>query len=149
MLAGEIAPDAIRNRIVVVGSTVTGGGDFFPTPFDPLMPGVEVISTAIAHLMAGDGILRDRSVRIADGIVAVVLPMVLVGLLAWRRSAVGLIAAARRRSDLGGGDFLRVLVGDLVERGCAGRGRRAACDFVRGRSTLVGQAAGAVFRHEK
>jgi adenylate cyclase len=94
VLSGEVAPDAIRNRIVVIGATVTGGGDFFPTPFEPVMPGVEVISTAITHLMAGDGVLRDRSVRIADGIIAVVLPMVLVGLLAWRRSAVGLFAAA-------------------------------------------------------
>ena len=54
MLAGEVAPDAIRQRIVVIGATVTGGGDFFPTPFDPVLPGVEVISTAITHLLAGD-----------------------------------------------------------------------------------------------
>jgi adenylate cyclase len=94
VLAGEIAADAIQDRIVVIGATVTGGGDFFPTPFDPVMPGVEVISTAITHLIAGDGILRDQSVRLADGVVAVVLPMVLVGLLAWRRSVVGLVAAA-------------------------------------------------------
>jgi adenylate cyclase len=33
-------------------------------------------------------------VRRADGVIAVVLPMILVGLLAWRRSAVGLVAAA-------------------------------------------------------
>src|SRR5882724_4973506 len=32
VLAGEIAADDIRERIVVVGATVTGGGDFFPTP---------------------------------------------------------------------------------------------------------------------
>ncbi|MGZ5871197.1 MAG: CHASE2 domain-containing protein [Bradyrhizobium sp.] len=94
VLAGDIAPDAIRNRIVVLGVTVTGGGDFFSTPFEPRVPGVEVISTAITHLIAGDGALRTRSVRIADGMVAVLLPAVLVGLLAWRRSAVGLIAAA-------------------------------------------------------
>jgi adenylate cyclase len=94
VLAGEADPDAIHNRIVVVGATVTGGGDFFPTPFEPVMPGVEVLSTAIAQLMAGDGLSRDRSVRIADGIIAVVLPMVLIGLLAWRRSALGLVMAA-------------------------------------------------------
>jgi adenylate cyclase len=94
VLAGDIDPDAIRNRIVVIGATVTGGGDFFSTPFEPLMPGVEVMSTAITHLLAGDGVLRDQSVRIADGVVAVLLPAVLVGLLVWRRSAVGLIAAA-------------------------------------------------------
>jgi adenylate cyclase len=93
LLSGEIAPGAIQDRIVVVGSTVTGGTDFFPTPFDSLMPGVEVIATAITHLVAGDGMLRDPAVRFADGIIAVALPMILVGLLAWRRSAVGLIAA--------------------------------------------------------
>src|SRR3954470_19376796 len=92
-LSGAIAPDAIRDRIVVIGSTVTGGGDFFPTPFDSLMPGVEVISTAITHLMAGDGILRDPAVRFADGMIAVALPLILVGLVGWRRSVVGLIAA--------------------------------------------------------
>jgi adenylate cyclase len=92
VLAGEVAPDAIRQQIVVIGATVTGAGDFFPTPFDPVMPGVEVISTAITHLVTGDGILRNPSVRLADGIIAVMLPMILVGLLAWGRSAVGLVA---------------------------------------------------------
>jgi adenylate cyclase len=94
VLSGEISPDDIRNRIVVVGAAVSGGGDFFSTPFDRLLPGVEVISTAINHLVAGDGPLRDESVRTVDGVVAVLLPAILVGLLAWRRSAVGLIAAA-------------------------------------------------------
>src|SRR5882762_10048551 len=92
VLAGEIAADDIRERIVVVGATVTGGGDFFPTPFDSVMPGVEVVATAITHLMAGDGMLRDQLVRLVDAIIAIVLPMILVGLLAWRRSAIGLIA---------------------------------------------------------
>src|SRR6266513_1420674 len=32
-LAGEIAADDIRQRIVVVGATVTAASDFFPTPF--------------------------------------------------------------------------------------------------------------------
>lgn len=94
LLAGDISPDDIRNQIVVIGATVSGGGDFFSTPFDRLLPGVEVISTAIDHLVAGDGPLRDEFVRIADGVVAVLLPAVLVGLIAWRRSAVGLIVAA-------------------------------------------------------
>ena len=94
VLNGELPRDAVQGRIVVIGATVTGGGDFLPTPFDPVLPGVEVISTAIAHLMTGDGILRDRSVRIADTVVAVALALTLVGLLAWRRSAAGLITMA-------------------------------------------------------
>jgi adenylate cyclase len=51
-----------------------------------------VISTAIAHLTAGDGIVRDQYVRLVDAGFAVVLPMVLVALVAWRRSAIGLAA---------------------------------------------------------
>ncbi|CAN7437803.1 CHASE2 domain-containing protein [Mesorhizobium sp. LjRoot246] len=94
VLDGQLDPGTIRDRIVVIGATATGTGDVFPTPFDPILPGVEVISTAIAHLMAGDAIVRDQSVRLADAGFAVVLPMVLVGLLAWRRNAGGLAAIA-------------------------------------------------------
>jgi adenylate cyclase len=91
---GTLDRAAIENRIVVIGASVAGGGDFYPTPFDSLMPGVEVVSTAITHLVAGDGIVRDHRVRIADALAAILLPMLLVGLLAWRRSALGIVAAA-------------------------------------------------------
>jgi adenylate cyclase len=94
LLAGEVPADVIKDRVVMIGATVHGGGDSYSTPFEPVMPGVEVIATAITHLMTGDVVLRDKSVRIADGIICVVLPMILVGLLAWRRSVAGLLAAA-------------------------------------------------------
>lgn len=92
VLAGRFKPEHIQDRIVVLGATVTGGGDVFPSPFDPVLPGVEVVATAIAHLMTGDGIVRDRHVRIADACIALILSMTMVALLAWRRSAVGLAA---------------------------------------------------------
>ena len=91
---GTLDRKAIENRIVVIGGAVAGHSDFLPTPFDSLMPGVEVISTAITHIVAGDGIARDRRVHIADGLVAILLPMLLVGLLAWRRSPLGYVAVA-------------------------------------------------------
>ena len=94
LLAGEADPTAIENRIVVLGATVTGGGDVFSTPFEPVMPGVEVVSTAIAQLVSGDVVRRDRSVQIADGLTTVLLPMLLVGMLAWRRSTAGILAVA-------------------------------------------------------
>ena len=59
LIDGQIDKEAIQGRIVVLGATATGAGDFFPTPFDSLMPGVEIISTAITHLVAGDGVVRD------------------------------------------------------------------------------------------
>ncbi|MBM6581581.1 adenylate/guanylate cyclase domain-containing protein [Microvirga sp. BT689] len=89
VLQGYIQQDAIRDSIVVIGATVTGGGDAFPTPFDPVLPGVEVLATAMAHLMQGDGLIRDRQVRLADGTVAVLLPILFVLLLAWHRSIWG------------------------------------------------------------
>lgn len=91
LLNGTSADD-LRDRIVVVGGTVTGGGDVYPTPFDPVLPGVEVLSTAIADLRTGEGLVRDQDVRTADAIVAMALPLALVGLLAWRRSLFGFVA---------------------------------------------------------
>lgn len=91
LLDGSFVED-LRDQIVVVGATVTGGGDVYPTPFDPVLPGVEVLSTAIADLTNGAGLVRDRDVRSSDAIVAMVLPLALVGLLAWRRSLAGFAA---------------------------------------------------------
>ena len=78
------------------------------------MPGVEIIATAIAHLTTGDGILRDRSTRGIDAILAVVLTLLLVGLLAWRRSAVGLISIAVVSRDLDDRQFRRIFARRLA-----------------------------------
>lgn len=94
VLNGQTSTADIEDRVVVVGVTVTGGADFFQTPFDPLMPGVEVISTGITHLLAGDTPLRNAAVHRADAALAIVLAMLSVGLLAWRRNLVGLLAIA-------------------------------------------------------
>lgn len=94
VLAGTVPPARLAGRVVVIGATVIGSGDVFPTPFDPVLPGVEVISTAISHLVAGDGPVRNSSTRFADAAVSVVLPMLVVALLAWRRSLLGLSAIA-------------------------------------------------------
>jgi adenylate cyclase len=92
ILDGEVASEALQDRIVVIGTTVTGGGDVFSTPFDPVMPGAEIVATTIAHLVTGDGIRLDRFTRAVDTIVALALTLLLVALLAWQRSALGLLA---------------------------------------------------------
>jgi adenylate cyclase len=94
VLNDEVAGDVLRDRIVVVGTTVTGGGDVFSTPFDPVMPGTEIMATAISHVMTGDGMLRNPATRLADGVIALGLTMLLVSLLAWHRSALGLLSIA-------------------------------------------------------
>jgi adenylate cyclase len=94
LLNGEVDPGVLRDHVVVIGATLTGGGDTFATPFDSVTPGVEIVATAIGHLMTGDGIRRDRSTRAADAAFAALLTLVLVALLAWRRNAVGLLLTA-------------------------------------------------------
>lgn len=94
LMSERVAPPTLEGRVIVVGATVTGGGDVFPTPFDPVLPGVEVIATAISHLTTGDGMVRDMGIRRIDAIVAVVLPMVLVAMLGWRRNIMGVAAVA-------------------------------------------------------
>jgi len=94
LVDGTIDRGAIEGRIVVLGATAIGAGDFFPTPFDSLMPGVEIIATAITHLLASDGVMRDRPVRVVEAAATILLPMLLVGLLVWRRNAFGLVAVS-------------------------------------------------------
>ncbi|WP_398479441.1 CHASE2 domain-containing protein [Tardiphaga sp.] len=92
VLAGDITPSGIEGRVVVLGVTVTGGGDTFSTPFDPAMPGVEVLSTAITHLLAKDTLIRNATIRLFDAGFAIALAVLCVALLAWRRNAAGLLA---------------------------------------------------------
>ncbi len=89
VLSGRIAEETMRDKIVVIGATVTGGGDTFPTPFDPVLPGVEVLATAIAHLVDGDALVRDNRVRFVDAAMAFTLPILFILLLSWHRSVLG------------------------------------------------------------
>lgn len=66
------APD-IEGRLVVLGVTATGVGDRFSTPFDPVLPGVELQATGIANLLDGSALVRGTSVRIVDAAVALAL----------------------------------------------------------------------------
>lgn len=66
VLAGALPKDALAGRIVFVGSTATGLRDFRKTPFDEVMPGVEIHATVVDNALAGAGI---RSPRDAGGII--------------------------------------------------------------------------------
>ncbi|PIK73200.1 adenylate/guanylate cyclase domain-containing protein, partial [Methylobacterium frigidaeris] len=70
---GTVPASALTDRVVVVGVTALGGGDTFATAFDPVMPGVELLATGIAHLTTGGGLVRDAGVRRLDAVAAVVL----------------------------------------------------------------------------
>ncbi len=73
LLSGADAAAQARGRVVIVGAAAVGTGDTFTTPFDPVLPGVEVLGTAVNHLLRGDGLVRDTWVRRIDAGAAVVL----------------------------------------------------------------------------
>ncbi|MEJ8474240.1 CHASE2 domain-containing protein [Roseibium algae] len=56
----------LSGRLVVLGVTATGVGDRFGTPFDQVLPGVEIQATGIANLLDGSALIRNRTVRSVD-----------------------------------------------------------------------------------
>jgi adenylate cyclase len=73
LLDGTAPAAALADCVVVIGATALGGGDTFVTAFDPVMPGVELLATGIAHLTTGHGLVRDAGVRRLDAAAALVL----------------------------------------------------------------------------
>ncbi|HEX5755451.1 MAG TPA: adenylate/guanylate cyclase domain-containing protein, partial [Arenimonas sp.] len=70
----ELAP-TLRGKTVLIGATAAGLHDLRPSPMSELIPGVEILTTAIANLRAGDW-LRDIECRWA------LMAVLIIG-LAW------------------------------------------------------------------
>ena len=90
--------------------------------------------------------MRDHSVRLADAGMATLLPMLIVGLLAWRHGAGCACRHRRRRGRLGGAQCGRLRQWILAECGAADDRRRAASARLRRRAAMARPAAGASFR---
>lgn len=103
LMGNEAAAGALAGRTVVLGATATAVGDRFSTPFDGVLPGVEVLATGIAHLIDGSGLVRDTAVRRLDaaatlalaacGVLAVTLLPLLAGAGLFAALAAGWMAA--------------------------------------------------------
>jgi adenylate cyclase len=93
VLRGNLDPEEVRGQVVVIGMTATGLSDTFAMPFDRIVPGVEVVATAISNLLAGDGLVRNSLTREIDAAAAVMLPCLLVLLLAIPQTAIGVCVA--------------------------------------------------------
>lgn len=93
-LRDELGADEVRGQTVVIGATAVALGDTFATPFDRVVPGVEIFATVIANLLSGDALVRNEAVRRLDAVTAILLPCGIVLLMALRRLAVGLALAA-------------------------------------------------------
>ncbi|MDM7949045.1 CHASE2 domain-containing protein [Hydrogenophaga sp.] len=98
VLAGRLAPDQLRNKIVLVGTTAPGLLDLRVTPVGETYPGVETHANLIASLLDGEldsqpdyALGYELVVLVAAGLVlALVLPL----LSAWRAVLLSLSVVA-------------------------------------------------------
>jgi adenylate cyclase len=73
----KLAPDLLRNKVIVIGARAPGLQDLRPTPLSAVYPGSDILATALDNLRAGDWLReRPRSAMLP-------LAMGLVVLLAW------------------------------------------------------------------
>jgi len=95
------APDELKDKVVVVGASAAGLGDFRVTPISSVHPGVEILATAI------DNLKNQRSMKETPGYARMVLAAVLLALVfaafRLRRNAVetGVVLAAISAALLG------------------------------------------------
>ncbi|UOK38678.1 CHASE2 and HATPase_c domain-containing protein [Pseudomonas palleroniana] len=85
LLRGEVAPERLRNRLILVGATASGMGDRFVTPLSSIAgttAGVEIQANVL------NGLLQERSIVELPGwlaaLIATSLVAVLLGLLLYR-----------------------------------------------------------------
>lgn len=85
LLAGRVPPETFRDKLVLVGVTAIGAGDVVASPFDPVLPGVEVHATVLDNILRQEFLHRPRwigSARAGFADLAVIIPLVLVLTLA-------------------------------------------------------------------
>jgi adenylate cyclase len=90
VLAGTVEPRELRGKIVLVGVTASAVADIRATPFDPLLPGVDIHATAIDNMLRGS-YLTQPDFLIAVETAVVLVASVMLGLIL--RRARGLAGA--------------------------------------------------------
>lgn len=80
LVRGELAPERVRGRIVIIGADAAGISDRFASPFTPTLRGSERIATIIENLLHGDVVVRRPlfwAIDVGLALLAAVLPALL------------------------------------------------------------------------
>ena len=88
LLAGRVAPNTLKGKIVLLGATAPGLRDLRATPVSSQFPGVEVHATALAAMLDGD-FLHVPDYREAYDTTAVLLTTLVLILVLSKMGAVG------------------------------------------------------------
>ncbi|EJM68306.1 putative transmembrane sensor domain protein [Pseudomonas sp. GM50] len=110
VLRGEVPPELLRDRLILIGSTAPGLGDRYVTPQSASIgttPGIEIQANIL------NGLLQQRNIVVLDQRLAALLSVMIVGellglLLVRPRRALWLTLGAMAAALLGSGVLLRL-----------------------------------------
>ncbi len=88
VLTGQLPPEALKDKIVLVGATAVGIMDLRVTPFSGVCPGVEIQATMIDNILRGN-LLIPPSFAHLPALLSVLLLGSILGLVLPRLSAAG------------------------------------------------------------
>jgi adenylate cyclase len=98
VMAGRVPPGTFRDKIVLIGPNGSANIDKAITPFDPLLPGVELHATVIHNLLHGEGLTP----------VSWLLNLLVVLLMGALATAIHLLPVRRRGAWVSAGLLLLV-----------------------------------------
>jgi adenylate cyclase len=87
-----VDPGTFKGKMVLVGATAKGVGDFYVTPFTARLPGVEKHANVADCILKKDFILRDWRVALRDQIIVLCVGLITGLLLAFLTASMGLCA---------------------------------------------------------
>lgn len=95
VLHRRVAPEWLRDKLVLVGVTATAVGDIRVTPFDGMLPGVEIHANVLDNILRGEFISRPPWSGLVEIAVTLLLTVSLGLALHYARGAgAALVAAA-------------------------------------------------------
>ncbi|HVJ74024.1 MAG TPA: adenylate/guanylate cyclase domain-containing protein [Casimicrobiaceae bacterium] len=94
ILDGRVAPDAFAGAIVLVGTSAKGLQDLRSTPLAPDFPGVEIHASLVSGMLNGEMRSVPAGARETAALVVVVVGLVAVFGLPWRRPVASVLGIA-------------------------------------------------------
>lgn len=93
VLDGTIAPEAIKGRIILIGTSAAGLLDIRATPLDPAVPGVEAHAQVIEQILTGAYVIRPDFATGAEMIASMTLGVLLAWAIYRSGALYGLVCA--------------------------------------------------------
>ena len=93
VMSGRVPSDALRDKIVFVGTTALGTREVVATPLDTLFTGVEVQATVADNLLQQDFISKSQFGTALEGLVAIALGLAVTALVAGTGTTTGVIGS--------------------------------------------------------